>query len=283
MGLDVVVSEEAFLSTYKNGVRNARDYAKAHELAMEHYTYANIARAIGRHQSTIKGWLRNKHMPDSIAGLEHVKQLGLVPLTAQSEKLVPLVRLCAWTFWSGCISKEYDIVISEKIWRLTTLQDYFKQTLGLESTLKEEPSTIRFNGNSHYHGRLLASMGVPVATRKSTSELHIPHAISGCPETAIPFLNVLFTTRTERNGSYWTINIPANRDYERALSFGKEVIAYINAALPKAHIEGKQLSILMRTIPSGYTNKKNSIYIPRISLHKENLIRIVDNYHQLIL
>lgn len=281
MSIDVVVSEKEFLGTYKNGVYISEQYAQAQQLRAEKMSVQAIGKKIGKHPSTVKEWFRNERKPDCVSGAEHAKELGILPLTKSSEKTEPIIRLSGWAFWTGCISKEYEIVISEKEPRLRTLQDYFKKTLELDSTLKSEPCTMHFNGNSHYYGRLLIAMGIPIG-RKSTYELHIPKGIANCPSTHLDFLSVLFATKTERDGMYWTVNLPSNREYERATAFGREVTAFINKALPQITIEEKQLSVLHRSIPPGYTQKQNNVYIPRICLRKKDIFNIIQYHPKLV-
>ncbi len=281
MGLDVVVSEEAFLSTYKNGVRIAKQFAEAQQLKSEGMSAQAIGKIIGKHASTVKQWFRNEIRPDCVNGVEHAKKLGILPLTISSEKTEPIINLSGWAFWTGCISEEHDIVISEKEPRLHILQDYFRKTLALDSTIKSDPCTMHFNGNSHYYGRILIAMGIQVG-RKSTYELHIPKGIANCPSTHLDFLSVLFATKTEQTGRCWTVNLPSNREYGRATAFGREVIAFFNAALPQAQIEQKQLSVLHRSIPPGYTEKQNDVYTPRICLRKKDIANIIQYYQKLV-
>jgi hypothetical protein len=283
MGLEVIVSEEAFVATYKDGLTDLANYRRAAELQEQGQDFTTISHAISKHINTVRRWLKRNKKPDSINGVERAKELGILPLTQDSEKLGPLARLAAWAFWSGCVSRNYGIILSEEKPILKMLRDYIKQNLGLHSTLKDHPSALRFNGNSTYYGRVLVAMGLPVGDRKSTHELHVPRAIMRCPETHLDFLGILFATRTEQTGNYWTINLLSNREEERAWQFGREMVDFMNRALPQLQLSCDQLTVFPRDIPSGYKEgRKNKVYEPRIVIYKDNIANLVKHYPHLV-
>lgn len=267
--IETIVSEEDFLQTFKGGLDNLRDYKLVRKLRAKKESCKIIAQKIGRPETTIQGWISNNRKPQGLSALEQAKATNVIPLTKDSPKLPALYEMCFWVFWTGCLTKNYAPMICEKPEIIENLKEYFLKTLQLESTHVTGQKVVRFNKCYNY-GRVLNRMGIPAGYRKSIQELHIPRAIAENPETHYRFLEIMFRTRKSITKKHWVIYLIENRDENRAEAFGKEVLKFINTALPELSITDENLHL------------NRNRHAPRISLSKRVVAEIERYYPRLI-
>ncbi len=263
----MIVSEEKFLNTFENGIKNYRDYNLAKKLHAQKETCKRIANITGRPETTIQGWVKQRK-PFGLDALEQAKTLEIIPLTKNSPKLPALYELCSWVFWTGFLTKQYEPRICEKPETIQTLKEYFQKTLQLEG--KYAPGTIRFKGNTH--GRILNAMGIPAGHRKSTLELHVPQAIIEDTNAQYRFLKILFKTRRSIIKKHWTLYLIENRNEKYAQTLGKEVLHIIKTTLPKLYITEQNLDV----------ETSGERHSPRIRLQKKTILEIEKHYPALI-
>ena len=282
MGLEVLVSNEDYVATYKQGLEFLQDYHAAKRLRKQGKSYDKIAKLLNRPISAVYGWIAKDHKPQCAKRLEQAQELGITPLNSNSEKTPALNKLVSWIFWTGTLSTGYGISISEKPETLEELRTYFGNTLELEGICmkNENRNFLRFKKDSHIYGRVLACMGAPVSL-KSKQENHIPQAIMKTPDSYIDFLRVLFTTRGRMHeyADNMTLHLMANRLKARAEEFGREMMKFINKTLPEIRMQRPNLSIQKHNVQlrKEYTN-----YEPRIYLYKEQMTELRRNYPTLL-
>ena len=282
MGLEVLVSNEDYIATYKQGLEFWQDYHAAKRLRKQGKSYDKIAKLLNRPISAVYGWIAKDQKPQCVKRLDQAQELGITPLNNNSEKTPALNKLVSWIFWTGTLSTGYGISISEKPETLKELKAYFGNTLELEGICmkNENRNFLRFKKDSHIYGRVLACMGAPVSL-KSKQENRIPQAIMKTPESYIDFLQVLFETRARMHeyADNMTLHLMANRSKDRAEEFGKEMMKFINNALPEMHMQRQNLSMQEHNVQlrKNYTN-----YEPRIYLYKEQMIQLRRNYPTLL-
>lgn len=282
MGLEVLVSNEDYVATYKHGLEFWQDYNEAKKLRGQGNSYNKIAKLLNRPISAVYGWIAKDQKPQCAKRLEQAQELGITPLNNNSEKTPALNKLVSWIFWTGTLSTIHGISISEKPETLEKLRTYFENTLELEGLCmkNENRNFLRFKKDSHIYGRVLACMGAPVGL-KSKQENHIPPAIIKTPESHNYFLQVLFATRTRMHeyADNMTLHLMANRTEERAEEFGKEMMKFINKTLPELNLTRQNLSVQQHNVQlrKNYTN-----YEPRIYLYKEQMTELRRNYPTLL-
>ncbi len=281
MGLEFLVSNEDYIATYDCGLEFWQDYREARQLREQGNSYDKIARLLNRPVSAVYAWTAKEGKPRCVKGLEQAQELEITPLESNSEKAQALNKLASWVFWTGTLSKVYGISISEKPERLKELKTYFEKTLELEGLCMKDENRhfLRFKKDSHIYGRVLRCMGIFTGL-KSKQEMHIPQAIMKTPESYTDFLQVLFATRSRMHeyADNMTLHLMVNRLEDRAEEFGKEMIKFINKALPEMHIPEQNLSIQQHEVQ---LRKKYTNYEPRIYLYKEQMTELRKNYPRL--
>jgi len=260
--LETIVSEEDFLNTFENGVKNSSDYQLVQKLHAQKQNYKQIAKTTGRPEATVQGWIAGRK-PYCLHILERAKESEIIPLTKNSQKLPALYEMCSWLFWTGFLTKGYEPRICEKPETREMLKEHFQKTLQLKGTYSG--NALRFKG-CHY-GRVLYEMGIPAGHKKSTQEIHVPKAIMADPNAQYRFLEILFKTRKSVNKKHYTIYL-----MENAEALGKEIIELINTAMP-------ELSITYKNFHMEIHNNRRS---PRIRLLKQNMTEIEKQYPRLI-
>ena len=258
--LETIVSEEDFLNTFENGLKDSMDYQLIQRLRSQGETGKQMAGITGRPETTVQSWIKHRK-PKCLHALEQAKALEIVPLTKNSPKLPAIYELCAWVFWTGFLTQGYEPRICEKKETLEMLKEYFLRTLQLKSAYTV--GAIRFSG--HNYGRVLYAMGVPAGHRKSAQEIHVPKAILEDQDAHFRFLEILFKTRRSTTKKHWTIYL-----MENAETLGKEIVQLMNTAMPELALTDKNLYFTQ--------GKRRS---PRISLPKKAVVEIKKHYPEL--
>jgi hypothetical protein len=268
MGLDTLLSEEAFVATYPEGPSEMQSYRLARALHRSGDDFKGIARSISRPYTTVYQWLHKGLKPRCVHGFEKANELGLVPLTADSRAFLPLVRLYSWVFWSGSVGANHAVGISEHKPQLEALLPYFRETLGLEGEVKQRASSAdagyctSFGEGGKLYGRVLRAMGIPVEGKKTEHELHVPQAIRATLEARKEYLTVMFLTRLNGHSNRnKRLRIIQNRTADGAYAFAREISALINETLPGAGIQESDISLSRQK--RTYQNYQPIIKIPR--------------------
>jgi hypothetical protein len=259
--LETIVSEEDFLNTFENGVKNSSDYRLVQRLRSQKETCEQITKITGRPLATVKGWIAGRK-PYCLHILDRAKESEIMPLTKNSPKLPALYEMCSWLFWTGFLTKDYEARICEKPETMEKLKEYFQKTLQLKGMYTG--NALRFKG--HHYGRVLNRMGIPAGYSKSTQEIHVPKAIMTDSNAQYRFLEILFKTRKTINKKHWTLYL-----IENAEALGKEIIELINTAMP-------ELSITYENFHMEIHNNRRS---PRIRFSKQNMTEIEKHYPRL--
>ena len=278
MIVDHIVTEESFLGTYKDGLKNRQDYFLARSMRKEGMNYDSIARMLGREDSTVYYWTQGKKEPWCIRGIAEAHALDIIPLTRKSETLRPMIKLCSFVFWTGSVSSDYAVGVAAKPEKLKNIAGYFRKKLGLKGRFSKKPtSAVCFGEQSHLYGRVLACMGAPIG-EKVSQELHIPQAILRSPECYHDFVRILFASRSYHHRGMMQITLMANHNRELARDFGNETLDFLANTLPRVKFSSKRLEVLHAKSDD---RRKYEHHVPRVSLTTEMTNALNTHYPQI--
>ena len=233
MALQTFVTEHDFLSTYPDGVRANSDYERCKTLIKTRMTQDGVGRTLGRSPGTISRWL-NGVTPTAVQALENAQELGVVPLTEDSEKLFPIAQLYSWCLWSGHVDAHYRAGLHNIPEKIEELRKLFKRNLDLEGLVLNKVSggaQLYFGEFGALYGRVLSAAGYPAGKRKCQNLLHIPPLISANPNARKYFVQVLFLEKYSAHSRSLNLNDSITKKASR--KFSGEIISLLQAEFPE--------------------------------------------------
>jgi hypothetical protein len=283
-----LVGIDDFLSSYYNGIRQYYSWFSAKELLAARTPHQEVARKVGNSKRTVFYWATGRK-PTGVTYLHEAMGLDLVPLTTTSEKLVPLNRLAAKVFWTGCLAENTRLSIYGEQEHLESIQTYFKKTLGLESNIhvvQDGMGELLFL-ESHLFGRTLMGMGVPLTSTIDRLPRYINSLLSISPppnslERGVleDFVKVFFEEKftTSQKSSQIQLVLQKQKTRKQGLRYGAEAINLLNYCLPGLNLTIDD-HLYCTPINDKKSKKKHEL---RINLKVEGLRQLVQSHRAYI-